>query len=140
MPIRHKFAVLYLTFSLVMLTGCNTLQRIQAGELTTTFDRTFKVYQKHLRWSHFREMTSFMKPEHVGPSMAKIPELSDIKVSRVTPLAWVLNDVEGTMVGEIIIDYYITSTSTIRSTSQRQTWRHDSENDIWQLDNGLPDF
>ena len=136
---RRFSYTLIIAFSL-LLGGCNTLQRIQANELTTTFDRTFLVYSKHLRWNHFREMTTFMMPEHVAPSMAKIGLLSDIKVSRVTPLAWLLNDEEGVMIGDVIIDYYLVSTSTIRSTTQHQTWRHDSESDTWRLDNGLPDF
>lgn len=130
----------------MFLSGCNTLQRIQSGELTTTFDRTFIAYSKHLRWGHFRELTNFMMPEHIGPALTKAIQLDDVKVSRVTPIAWVLsgmdddNDENTVMVGDVVIQYYLVSTSTIHSITQNQTWRHDSENDTWRLDNGLPEF
>jgi hypothetical protein len=134
-----KTSVLLIALSL-MMTACNTLQRIEDGELTSTFDRTFLTYSKHLRWSHFRELTTFMMPEHIGPSIEAANKLKDIKVSRVTPTAWLLNNQTGVMNGDVIIDYYITSSGMIRSITQHQTWRHDDERDTWQLDNGLPDF
>ena len=56
----------------LLLTGCNTLQRIQAGEITEKFNETFNLYSKHLRWSHFKQLTSFMTPEQVAPALAHI--------------------------------------------------------------------
>ena len=110
--------------SFLMLTGCetvqNTIDRIETSELTGKFDQTFVSYSKHLRWGHFRE------------------SLKGRKISHVTPSAWVLDEEEGIMVGDILIDYYIIDRGVIRSTTQHQTWRYKDER--WQLDSGLPDL
>ena len=136
--IRHIITLTML--SGILLSGCNTMQRIQTGELTTTFDRTFIQYAKHLRWGHFRELTTFMTTDHIGPTIEKIPAITlrDIRISKVQPTAWLLNYDTGVMVGDVIVDYYIVSSGIIRSTTQHQTWRYNGEE--WKLDNGLPDF
>jgi hypothetical protein len=128
--------------SFLMLTGCetvqNTIDRIETSELTGKFDETFISYSKHLRWGHFRELTTFMTTEHIAPTLLKAELLKGRKISRVTPSAWVFNEEEGVMVGEILVDYYIIDRGVIRSTTQSQTWRYKDER--WKLDNGLPDL
>ena len=140
MHINIRYIITFTILSGILLTGCNTMQRIQTGELTTTFDRTFIQYEKHLRWGHFRELTTFMTTDHIGPTIEKIPAITlrDIRISRVKPTAWLLNYDTGVMVGDVIVDYYIASSGVIRSTTQNQTWRYDGEE--WKLDNGLPDL
>jgi len=136
--IRHIITIFI--FSSILLTGCNTLQRIQTGQLTTEFDQTFLLYAKHLRWGHFRELTTYMTPEHIGPAMEKITSITlrGIKVSHVEPIAWLLDMENEVMTGDVVVDYYITSSGLIRQTTQHQIWRLNG--DIWQLDGGLPDL
>lgn len=122
------------------LTACNTMQRIHNDELMTNFDQTFTTYSKHLRWGHFRELTTFMTPEHIGPSLQKVDSLKDRRVSRVKPIAWIMDEEKGVMVGDVVIDYYITSRAVIRQTTQQQTWRLVGEDEHWKLDTGLPDL
>ena len=122
----------------LLLSGCNTMQRIQNSELMEDFDETFFLYSKHLRWGHFRQVTTFMTPERIGPAMDQIDTFKDIRVSKVQPITWILNSEEETIKGEIVVDYYIVSRSVIRSTSQKQTWRY--INDTWKLDTGFPDL
>ena len=128
--------------SFLMLTGCetvqNTIDRIETSELTGKFDETFISYSKHLRWGHFRELTTFMTAEQRAPTLAKAESLKGRKISHVTPSAWVLDEEGGVMVGDILIDYYIIDRGVIRSATQTQTWRYKDER--WQLDSGLPDL
>lgn len=134
--IRHIIA--FTILASVLLSGCNTIQRIQAGELTTDFDQTFRQYSKHLRWGHFRELTAFMTADHIAPAMVQAGSLKDIKISSVKPTAWILDKDAGIMTGDVMVDYYITTRGVIRSTTQHQTWRY--QNEKWKLDNGLPDL
>lgn len=127
-----------LTLCLLVLAGCNTLQRIQSGEITGKFDDTFETYSKHLRWSHYKVLTSFMTPEKIGPALEKAESLKGRRVSSVKPVAWVLDAENKVMVGDVVIDYYIVDRGLIRSTTQHQTWRFDGN--AWKLDNGLPDL
>ena len=128
--------------SFLMLTGCdtvrNTMHRIETSELTGKFDETFITYSKHLRWGHFRELTTFMTTEQIAPTLAKAESLKGRKISHVQPSAWVLDEEGGVMVGDVLIDYYIIDRGVVRSTTQRQTWRYNDER--WQLDSGLPDL
>ena len=129
----------------LLLTGCNavsnTIQRIETSEKMEDFDETFTLYSKHLRWGHFRELTTFMTQEQIGPSLAKIDSLKDRRISRVTPTAWIYDEEKGVMIGDVIIDYYITNRAVIRQTTQQQTWRLVGEEDeFWQLDSPIPDL
>ena len=144
MPRLANKLLLSLMFGL-LLTGCNavsnTIQRIETSEKMEDFDETFTLYSKHLRWGHFRELTTFMTQEHIGPSMAKIDSLKERRISRVKPVAWILDEENGVMVGDVVIDYYLTNRAVIRQTTQQQTWRLVGEEDeIWKLDSPIPDL
>jgi hypothetical protein len=132
------FKLLCLLAIIVMLNGCNTMQRIHTRELMTEFDETFIQYSKHLRWGHFRQLTTFMTQEHVAPTLAKIDSLKNIRISDVKPITWILDEEKGVMVGDVVIDYYITNKAIIRQTTQNQVWRWADEH--WKLDSGLPDL
>ena len=143
---RHIAIRILLPLTLgLMLTACNavsnTIHRIETNEIMNDFDETFTQYSKHLRWGHFRELTTFMTQEQIGPSMAKIDSLKERRVSRVTPIAWILDEEDGVMVGDVVIDYYITNRAVIRQTTQQQTWRLVGEDhEIWKLDTPIPDL
>jgi|GEM_PF-3611592 len=122
----------------LLLTACNTLQRIQTSEITGRFDETFNLYSKHLRWSHFKQLTTFMTPEQIAPALEKIQSLEGRKISSVRPQAWIFDEKENVMVGDVDIDYYVVDRGVIRSTTQHQTWRLNGE--TWQLDSGLPNL
>ena len=132
------YPALFIVVIALMLSACNTIQRLQTNELTTTFNERFRLYSKHLRWGHFNEVTTFMTQEHIAPSIAKINSFKERRITSIKPLTWILDEQAGTMVGDIDVDYYIADRGVIRSTSQHQTWRLNGE--IWQLDAGLPDL
>jgi hypothetical protein len=134
-PIIKLITLITLGF---MLTACNTMQRMHQSELMNDFDTTFVQYSKFLRWGHFRELTTFMTKDHVAPSMAKIDSLKNIRISKVNPIAWILDEEKGVMVGDVVIDYYVTNKAVIRQTTQQQVWRWIDEH--WKLDTGLPDL
>jgi len=132
------FASIIITISFLLLTGCNTLQRIENSELTSDFDQIFDAYSKNLRWSHYKQITVFMTDEQIAPSLDKIKSLKGRRVSDVKPIAWALDDQTQVMTGDVVIDYYIVDRGVIRTTTQHQTWRYIG--DTWRLDSGLPDL
>jgi len=121
-------------------TGCGTIDQIHTNEVTTNFDEIFILYSKHLRWGHFKELTSFMTAEQIGPAMeiiaANTDKIGDRKVSKVQPLSWLLDEQAGTMTGDVTIEYYIPSRSVIRTATDHQIWKLNGN--VWQLDSGLP--
>ncbi len=128
---------LLLLIYILTLTGCNELQ---ARDRMTKFEETFRLYAKHLRWGHFPEVTGFMTPEHVAPSLSHATKLKEIRISGVTPINWIVDEAQENISGNVTVSYYVTNRGVIRETTQQQTWIWQSEGKNWKLNTGLPDL
>jgi len=123
-----------LAFALLSV-ACNPIK--SKWELTL-FDDTFRLYSKHLRWGHFREISGMMTDRYVTESLAKIPRLKNIRVSRVEGPDWIVNENKDNISGTVEVSYYLADQGVIRQTTQQQTWIY--RDNRWQLDAPLPDF
>lgn len=138
MPFRKFNVVVLLLTMTLMLSACNTLQQMKTREIMTDFQEVFRLYSKHLRWGHFRELTTLMTPSQLGPALEKIDSLKDRRISKVKSIKWDLDEENKVLVGPVVIEYYLSDRGIIRTTTQQQTWRLIGDN--WKLDTGLPDL
>lgn len=132
------YRIVFIITIFTLLSACNAMQNLRTSEITGKFDERFRLYSKHLRWGHFRELTAFMTPERIAPALIQVDSFKERRITNVKPIAWLLDEQAGTMTGDVMIDYYVENRAVVRSVTQHQIWRRNGE--IWQLDSGFPDL
>lgn len=121
-----------------LLTACNPISQLQSRSRLTLFDDAFQLYSKHLRWGHYRQITSQMTQEHIPLSIARITALKNRRISQIEAPLWNLNESQDSTTGTVVISYYLADQGIVRQSTQQQTWIF--QDDRWLLDAPLPDL
>lgn len=133
--VRAAWVVVTLTV-LACTSGCATYRedrKQDALEAATT------AYAAALRWGYYETAVGYLHPEK--RKVAEVPKsLGNIRVTGYDVVQPPVPVGENERVQVVHIDYVHEDVQSVRSLTDRQTWRYDAPTKAWWLDSGLPAF
>lgn len=114
-----------------LIAGCSGAAR------KMSIEDTLRIYERSIRWSAFEEAQGFQKKikKPLGQD-----DLREIKVVSYTVKNQTIKDDFKRLNQTVEIQFYHEQQGTIKTITDKQTWIYDTETEIWQLDDDLPDF
>jgi uncharacterized protein YceK len=135
-PRTHAAWVVVTLAVLVCASGCATYRedrKQDALEAATT------AYAAALRWGYYETAMGYLHPEK--RKVAEVPKsLRNIRVTGYYVVQPPVPVGDNERVQVVRIDYVHEDVQSVRSLTDRQTWRYERSNKIWWLDTGLPAF
>lgn len=102
-----------------------------------SIEDTLRIYERSIRWGDYRDAQSLLK--EIKKPLGR-DDLREIKVVSYTVLGQRISDDSKRLDQTVEIRFYHEQQGTIRTLTDQQTWIYDTETEIWQLDDELPDF
>lgn len=131
---RGALAVVVLAMALV--SGCGTLA---GSQRSSQFDLQMLGFENAVRWGQFKSADTYRKREP-GQMPTDYPAYRDLRVTAYEVQSQVPAD-EGNRITRVVrVDYYWTSSPSVRSIEHVQEWVYDPQEGLWFLHSELPAF
>lgn len=121
---------------ILSLIGCASLA---ARNRILDFEKIGNAYRQAVRLSDFWAAYQFINPteakEKFDPDRYK-----DIRVVKYEVVNTDISENQLMIKQHVQIEYYTTDRGIVKTIQDRQIWTYSPKRDVWQLQNGLPDF
>jgi hypothetical protein len=133
---RRLASTLAVLAALLWTSGCATYREDRKQE---SLEAATNAYAAALRWGYYETAVGYLHPEK--RKVAEVPKiLKDIRVTRYDVVQPPIQTGKTETVQVVQIDYVHQDVQSVRSLTDRQTWRYEPEAKSWWLYSGLPAF
>lgn len=134
-PHRRLLAVAALV-ALLCASGCATYREDREKD---ALEAATNGYAAALRWGYYETAVGYLHPEK--RKIAEVPKgLTKIRVTRYDVVQPPVPMGDNERVQVVQIDYLHEDVQSLRSLTDRQTWRYEPQAKSWWLYSGLPAF
>jgi len=119
------------------LSGCASMDE---RKKTVLLDRTTRNYEGAIRWGDYATANVYRLQDSTDAQATSPANLKRFRVTSYETLNSVINKDETEALIVVQIRYYDEERMKEVTLTDRQTWKYDSEAELWQLDSPLPAF
>jgi len=122
--------------SVALLVGCGALS---SGKRSSQFEIQMLGFENALRWGQYKSADTYRKREP-GQMPTEYPDYRDVKITAYELQSDVPSDNGNRITRVVRIDYYWSSSPSVRSLEHVQEWVYEPEAELWFLHSELPNF
>jgi len=135
-PYRPQSLAFAVCAVLLWTTGCATFREDRKQE---GLEAATNAYAAALRWGYYETAVGYLHPDK--RKVVEVPKmLNDIRVTRYDVVQPPIPTGETERVQVVQIDYVHQDVQSVRTLTDRQTWRYEPQAKSWWLYSGLPAF
>jgi len=129
------YSLVAVVFAMLSLGGCAF-----PSEAIDNFDRSYRLYERALRWQDYDLVLGFHKNEKDKLTEVSRKKLKKFRVSGYNVLFTTINADEKSATQVVEVKYYHQEYAVIRDITLTNKWEYDETKERWELANPFPDF